>query len=309
MTMGLTVLFMDSPPLPHSSTTFWWYSIGEVLLLLLTIAQSWRTLNAWARSFLIQRRDRRLPLAVSPSSSSATPTVAVAMAVYNGEKFLVEQIQSILNQSHPHLHLYIRDDGSSDASRDLLRRLQERHPERITLIEDGESQLGVIGNFQRVLTFIKEWGKESYICLADQDDVWFTDKVATTLARLQITELWKGAASPVLVHSNLCVVDANLGVMDPSFWYCQHLDPGKDDLRELCLQNMVTGCTVMMNKALLEKALPIPSAALMQDWWLALVAFCFWHNSVHAPTHCDVSTVRENRYVGGKIQLWGMLFA
>lgn len=201
--------------------------------------------------------------------------IAVVMAVYNGERFLEEQIVSILNQSYPNLHLYVRDDGSTDQSIQIIKSLSTQYPGRITLLQIENQRLGVVGNFQRLLEMVLQRGEEPYIMLADQDDIWFPDKVAGTLQTMRAMELWSGTESPLLVHTNLCVTDAHLQILDHSFWHYQHLNPARDDIRSLCMQNMVTGCTVMVNRPLLQKALPIPDSAMMHDWWLALVASVF----------------------------------
>ncbi len=210
-----------------------------------------------------------------PQQDDGDYAVAVVMAVYNGGRFLEDQIASILNQSYPHIHLYVRDDGSTDNSVRIIRNLLVQHPGQITLLEDEEKRLGVVGNFQRLLEFVLAHERESYIMLADQDDVWLPGKVAATLQKMQTMELWAGTETPLLVHTNLCVTDAHLDVLDPSFWHYQNLNPARDDPRSLCMQNMVTGCTVMINKPLLLKALPIPDSVIMHDWWLALVASAF----------------------------------
>lgn len=204
-----------------------------------------------------------------------SPTVAILLATYNGETYLNDQLASIMMQSYTDILLYIRDDGSTDQSMKILLEWRRRFPQHIMLIENADQRLGVIQNFHRLMQIALENGKESYFMLADQDDVWFADKVELTLQKMKETECEVGENTPVLIHTNLSVTDADLRVLDSSFWHYQHLNPALDDVRQICMQNMVTGCTVMINRSLLCKALPIPEAALMHDWWLALVAAQF----------------------------------
>ena len=261
----------------HTRIPMPWFIAIAAILWFLALMHTRRFTTGWMTYFRSRLQDRRRaahpdygePEQVSP------PMVAVLMAVYNGAHFLESQVASILAQSYSQIRLYVRDDGSTDGSVDILRAMVEQYSGRIILLQDEEKHLGVIGNFHRLLCTASQSGSEPYLMLADQDDVWFADKVEVTLQEMRQTERWAGKDTPVLVHTDLCVTNANLHILDPSFWHYQHLDPGQDDLRQLCMQNMVTGCTVMMNRALLKKALPIPEGVLMHDWWLGLVASAF----------------------------------
>ena len=73
------------------------------------------------------------------------------------------------------------------------------------------------------------------------------------------------------------MTDENLQLLDNSFWHYQNLDPSKDSLNRALLQNVVTGCTMMINRKLALLSLPIADEAIMHDWWIALVAAQFGH--------------------------------
>ena len=211
---------------------------------------------------------------IDPACQSATTNhdVAVLMAVYNGARFLGQQVESIIQQSYAqHLHIYVRDDGSTDGSAQLLLDIQSRFPGKITIVEDEDCNLGIIGNFQRLMECASE-SEADYFMFADQDDFWFPDKVAVTLAKMQQTEQQSGAITPTLIHTDLCVAGANLEIIDASFWHYEHLHPARSAIQQLCMQNTVTGCTVMINRPLLEKSLPMPLDVITHDWWLALIA-------------------------------------
>ena len=107
--------------------------------------------------------------------------------------------------------------------------------------------------------------------LCDQDDLWLPNKVAITLRKMQEIEK-KHPESPILIHTDLMVVDEKLNMIDESFWHYQHIDPSLDSLNRLLIQNTITGCTTMVNKKLVELSLPIPTKALMHDGWIGLVA-------------------------------------
>lgn len=209
------------------------------------------------------------------------PLIDIALATYQGERFLSDQISSILNQSHQNIHLWIRDDGSKDNTLALLYQKKQEHPDKITLLPSN-TNLGIPGNFSTLL----ESTTADYIMLSDQDDVWLPEKIATTLHRMHEMEKQYGKSHPLLVHTDLHVVDQSLNQIHPSFWTYTQLFPQKGHpLHRLLMQNVVTGCTVMMNRALLNLALPIPSECVMHDWWIGVVAAALGHiGIVNEPT-------------------------
>jgi hypothetical protein len=102
--------------------------------------------------------------------------------------------------------------------------------------------------------------------------------VALTLAAMRDLEQRHGTAAPLLVDTDLEVVDEHLRVLADSFWRFSRIHPERiTRLSRLLMQNFVTGCTMMVNRPLLTLALPIPVGAVMHDWWLALVAIRFGH--------------------------------
>jgi hypothetical protein len=107
---------------------------------------------------------------------------------------------------------------------------------------------------------------------SDQDDIWLADKIEISIKRMVELEKKHGKTTPILVHTNLRVVNDNLETVAESFWKYQLLDPGVTSLNRLLIQNNITGCTMIMNKALRDKSLPIPDGVMMHDWWIALVA-------------------------------------
>jgi hypothetical protein len=138
--------------------------------------------------------------------------------------------------------------------------------------EDGTSRLGARGSFSRLL----ENSDADYVALCDQDDLWLPGHITKPLARIQATEQTLGKNTPVLAHTDLTVADGSLQTIAPSFWRYSRLDPYRGRfLNRLLIQNVVTGCVMMMNRALIRKACPIPSVAPMHDWWIALVAAAF----------------------------------
>lgn len=197
--------------------------------------------------------------------------VDILLATCNGERFIQEQVSSILNQSYPHLSLIICDDQSTDQTPIILAELAKNHPERIKIISAGR-KLGV----NQCFSFLLEHIENDYLMFADQDDVWLKHKVENAMESIQILEKQYGCDIPLLVHSNLKVVDAKLEVLSDSFWSYSNLFPKNgSSLNRLIVQNAVTGCSLLMNRALVNKAMPIPEEAIQHDWWIALVAAAF----------------------------------
>ncbi len=199
-------------------------------------------------------------------------SVEILLATYNGGRFLEAQLESLLRQTFPAWRVLVRDDGSTDETAAILGRFVSRYPEKVTFVRDGLGRLGACGSFGRLLAL----SQAPYIMLCDQDDVWLPEKIERTLHVMREAEKAKGTTTPILVHTDLQVVDQALRVIDKSFWHYQHLRPEAGSRWQVLLvQNVVTGCTVMINRALRDMAVPVPPQAIMHDWWLALVAALF----------------------------------
>lgn len=195
--------------------------------------------------------------------------VDIVMTTYNAAEFLREQLDSIVGQQYSHWNLLISDDGSTDGTLDIIQDYQDQHPGRIVNVTSTES----FHNVSRNIEYLFGQTTAPYVMVADHDDVWLPHKVGLTMNAMTKAE---GACpqEPCLIYTDLEVVDAGLTQMDPSYWHYSHLNPTKR-LPELLFQNVVTGCTMMVNRSLLEKAIPFPSEIFLYDWWMALVAAAF----------------------------------
>jgi glycosyltransferase involved in cell wall biosynthesis len=200
--------------------------------------------------------------------------VDILLSTYNGSKYLHELIISIINQSYPNWKLIIRDDGSTDGTSDIIQKFIKEYPNKIICIDDHYNNLGPSQSFSKLM----EQSNANYIMFCDQDDIWLNNKVQLTIEKiLKLEEEYPD--SPFLVHTDLIVVDKHLQVISSSFWNYQNLNPAYKDLNYLLVQNMVTGCTMMINKRLKELSHPIPDQAIMHDWWIALTASM--HSGIH----------------------------
>lgn len=195
--------------------------------------------------------------------------LAILMATYNGENYIEEMLDSLLKtQNRISLVVFVRDDGSKDRTESILKRYSIQYPENIVLFF-GEN-MGPIQGFDFLIKKALDEGYE-YFMFADQDDIWSEEKVDILYERLKQA----GNSNPFLIHHDLAVVNEKLEMMDPSFWHYQNLNPCNVGLNRLLIQNVVTGCTIGINRKLALLASPIPKEAIMHDWWIALVASAF----------------------------------
>mgnify|MGYP005849079615 CR=1 FL=1 len=192
--------------------------------------------------------------------------IDILLATYNGEKYIGEQLDSLFNQTNQYWTLIVHDDGSTDKTVEIIKSYQIRYPSRIVLLEDGIKTGGAKNNFAHLMQF----STSEYIMFCDQDDVWLEDKIELTSERMQEVEC-KSGNIPVLIHTDLTVVNNSLGILNKSFFKFQKIDPEISKSFSLSkVQNSVTGCTLMLNKIAKELVMPIPKNAVMHDWWILL---------------------------------------
>lgn len=193
-------------------------------------------------------------------------TIAILMATYNGEQFLSEQINSILNQTCQDWHLYVHDDGSKDATTSILANYKDKNPDKITLL-DYPSQGGACKNFLSMLEKVEA----SYYMFCDQDDVWLPEKVALSLQEMKRLETLSPHKA-IVIHTDLYIVDEKLSVTYDSMWkfsgiYPQYIKTFNDAGGHTTI---ATGCTMFFNQTAKECCNLSATKAIMHDCWLCL---------------------------------------
>ena len=191
--------------------------------------------------------------------------VNILMSTYNGQQFLAEQIRSIQEQSYTDWTLFIRDDGSSDNTKEILKDF-EHQDSRIHIIDSDKSDnLGVIKSFHKLVNH----DRADYYFFSDQDDVWLPNKLELSLKEAQnyLADL------PLMVYMDLKVVNQDLEIMTESMVKSQSHHANTELVQELT-ENTVTGGVAMINHALAEMWQETDDI-LMHDWYLALLASAF----------------------------------
>lgn len=191
------------------------------------------------------------------------PKVDILLATYNGEKYIKEQVESILNQTYENIQIIISDDCSTDNTRQVLKEYENN--EKIKVFYQ-EKNLGYVKNFE----FLLKQVKSNLYMLSDQDDVWKKEKVEKSVEKIESEKL-------DLVFGDLEVVDENLNTLYKSYNRYMHLihkiKKYQKDYRLQYLYNCMTGCTIISRKNWIDKVLPFPtnSKYMIHDYWLGLV--------------------------------------
>ncbi len=180
--------------------------------------------------------------------------VSVAMATYNGEKYIKKQIETIIKNLEKNDELVISDDGSKDKTRHIIKKIIEKD-DRIKLIEGPNK--GVKQNFENAIKNCK--GK--YIFLSDQDDLWEKDKVQKVL------KCFEKHNCSLVIH-DAKVIDENENEIIKSFFEFRNSGAG---IIKNIWKNTYIGCCMAFKGEIKEKVLPIPDNIEMHDQWIGII--------------------------------------
>ena len=182
--------------------------------------------------------------------------VSVCMAVKNGERYLRQQIDSILPQLSENDELVISDDHSTDETISIIKSYSDS---RIVLTANRGK--GILQNFESALLLCQG----EFIFLTDQDDVWMPEKIRKMVLHFENHDL--------IVH-DCYIVNSTLHVLQDSFFDFNR--SGKGIFKNL-VRNSYMGCCMAFKRKVLNKAVPFPSRIIMHDQWLGLVAELDFH--------------------------------
>lgn len=193
--------------------------------------------------------------------------IIILLSTYNGSQYLPELLASLEVQSNQNWKLLVRDDGSTDKTIQIIESFQLHYPNKIRLIRDHGANLGCSKSFMKLL----EYADSEYIMFCDQDDVWLSDKIEKSLAKIQELEYYYDSDTPLLVFTDMKIADRDLNIIHDSFWHYQRLDSDiTKDWKKLLAQNVITGCTIIMNQAAKKVSLPFALEEMLHDHWIGV---------------------------------------
>lgn len=214
--------------------------------------------------------------------------IEILMATYNGEKYIKEQINSIINQTYPNWRLLIRDDGSKDKTVEIIKEY-EKKDDRIKLLEDNKGNLGFVKNFEE----LTKNSKEKYVMFSDQDDYWLENKLEIYINELNKL-LKEEIEEPLLLHSNSFVCDDNLEIIKEKFIVSKEALRYKEN--NYFFSYTVQGSTVLLNRKLIDIGLPFLESVTLHDRYFHLLAEFFGKR-----VFIDKSLIKYRQHLNNKI--------
>lgn len=200
-------------------------------------------------------------------------TIDILMATYNGEQYLKDQLESIEKQTYDNWHLIIRDDGSKDRTKQILLNFKKKFPDKVTLIDDDHPSGCAKKNFFKLF----QYSTNKYISCCDQDDIWVENKIEIMYQEIKKLESGYSNKVPLLVYSDLYVVDQGMNIISNSFFDYSLFNKNASAVNNFLIENYVTGCAMMFNECLKNYMLKNYNLEkiIMHDWLAALIAYCF----------------------------------
>ena len=194
----------------------------------------------------------------------------ILMATKDGMPYLPAQIKSLQQQVNSNWQLLVRDDGSTDGTFELLTKVASKDSRISIHPTSGQESGSARNNFCRLLESAADIPAKA-IFLCDQDDIWWPSKLEIMAEKLSVSD-----ELPTLVVSDLRIVAASGEPVGSTFWASHRaaalIETPSRLLEELCTRNIFPGCSMAFNRHLLQQILPLPEAAIMHDWWIALIA-------------------------------------
>lgn len=194
--------------------------------------------------------------------------IDIAIPAHNCAAWVDALIESILQQDVHNWRIISRDDASTDDTAARLAAWKQKLGDRMMVLPAGPN-LGMIGNYDAVLAATTA----RWVMFSDPDDVWKPGKMTADIAAMGAAESANGGNFPIVICSDAEVVDAQLRPIAASYWKWSRMDPNLcSAFHRLLVDSPVLTSTMMVNRALLDVALPMTGVAACPDWWHALVA-------------------------------------
>ena len=199
--------------------------------------------------------------------------ITIIMAVYNGQEYIREQLESLKDQTYTEWRLVIRDDRSSDKTAEIVKKFSDEVEQEVIFKVNEKPSGSAKNNFALLINDAKE---SDYVMFCDQDDIWKKDKIEITFNKMKQAEERYGRDFPLLVHGDVEVIDENGNINADSMFEMSHIN-ADSKLPQILIQNHVTGCTMMCNKKLIAGISESASSEyiIMHDYLAALYASVF----------------------------------
>ena len=199
--------------------------------------------------------------------------ITIIMAVYNGQEYIREQLESLKDQTYTEWRLVIRDDRSSDKTAEIVKKFSDEVEQEVIFKVNEKPSGSAKNNFALLINDAKE---SDYVMFCDQDDIWKKDKIEITFNKMKQAEERYGRDFPLLVHGDVEVIDENGNINADSMFEMSHIN-ADSKLPQILIQNHVTGCTMMCNKKLIAGISEYASSeyVIMHDYLAALYASVF----------------------------------
>lgn len=218
-------------------------------------------------------------------------TIEILMATYNGEKYISEQIDSIINQTYKNWKLLIRDDGSKDKTLEILKEYQKKD-KRINILRDTKGNLGFVKNFEELL----KNSSEEFVMFSDQDDYWLENKIEKYIEILENLDEEK-LREPLLIHSNSFVCNKKLNILKKKFVDSKvALQYGGN---RYFFAYFVQGSTTLINRKLIGLGLPFLRSVTLHDRYFHLLVE-FFGNRVFIDESLTKYRQHSNNEIGAK---------
>jgi glycosyltransferase involved in cell wall biosynthesis len=229
--------------------------------------------------------------------------IDILLPVYNGEKYIKEQIESLENQTFKDFKIIIRNDGSSDSSATLLDFVASKY-DNIILIKDEKGNLGL----SKTLEILIRASSSEYFMFCDQDDKWMPNKIEISYEAIKNIES-KHPNTPILVCTDSTCVDDNEKIISQSFFKSQKYTDVTDNPVKIAAMNVVQGNTCILNSFCKQYILPFPPYVLYDHWCGIMISHYGIVKYIHQPTlwyrqhQCNVLGVNNvnTRYFASKL--------
>ncbi|MCZ4224354.1 glycosyltransferase family 2 protein [Pedobacter rhodius] len=199
---------------------------------------------------------------------SELPLLTILMATYNGGKYLIAQLESILAQTYQNWELVIRDDNSTDTTQKIITEYLSKD-KRLRQLKFGDLHGTACRNFSQLFDWACQENKQ-YILFADQDDIWLPDKIELSLKEIKEDEKVYGFTTPLAKYSSFEFIDEEDNPIDRILKL-----PAELTLRVLLNENYAWGCTMILNRAAVDLIKHIPPESVNHDYYIALVVSAF----------------------------------